>query len=249
MTDWTLKTISDSYEKTKEFRFNNYVVNPHIEALVGDIGGKSLLEVGCGFGRYLEIFNRGNPSNLVGCDVCEHQIELCNQNIKSKNLTLHTLDFCNEDTPRILGENEYDIVYNVFVILYAETLKKTKTFIENSYRCLKKGGKTLICTLDIATASSYPQVFDILNFPVKLLSDEKIYTDGCTVQIEITKDCIVKSYHRDFSTLKKLMEEVGFKNVRKSELFLDEVALMGFSKDELNVIKNSNILLLIEADK
>ena len=157
MTTWKLKPISDAYQETEKFRFNNYVVNPHVENLIGSVADKSLLEVGCGFGRYLEIFNKQNPYRLVGCDISNHQIEFCKTNIKSNNLKLHTLDFCDINSPKILGFEEYDVVYSVFVILYIDSLNKIQRFIENSFKCLKKGGKFLICTLDIASASLHPQ--------------------------------------------------------------------------------------------
>ena len=249
MTAWKLKSISDDYQKTEKFRFNNYVVNPHIENLIGSVKDKSLLEVGCGFGRYLEIFNKQNPYRLVGCDISKNQIELCKKNIKINNIKLHTLDFCDINSPEILGIEEYDIVYSVFVMLYIDSLSKVKRFIENAFKCLKKGGKFLICTLDIASASHDPKVFDILKFPVKSLTDNSTYIDGCPIEIEITESCIVTCYQRDFITLKQLIEMAGFKNVNKRELFLDQIALKEFTNEELNIIKESNILSLITSEK
>lgn len=248
MDSWKVKAIGDSYTKTKEYRFNNYVVNPHIKNLIGNVKGKAVLEIGCGFGRYLEIFYKENPSKLVGCDISTHQVELCKQQIKNSDIGLHILDFSDLKASIILGQDEYDIVYSIFVILYIDTIDKLKIFISNCYKCLKKNGKLLICTLDILRASSYPEIFNILKFPVKSLKDDK-YTDGCPIQIEITDDCVVTSYQRNFDTLKQLMEEVGFKNVRKCDLFLDEIASQAFTDKELDIIKKSNILLLIEAEQ
>lgn len=234
--------------ETKEFRFNNYIINPLIRNLIGEVKDKALLEIGCGFGRYLEILPAESPRKLVGCDISPHQVELCKQTIKNSNIELHVLDFCDFDSPAILGQNEYDIIYNVFVILYIDTLEKLETFIGNCYKCLAQGGKVIICTLDIIRAYAYPEVFNILKFPTKLLGNNE-YIDGCPIQINITNDCIVTCYHRNFDTLKHLMEKSGFKNLRKSNLFLDEIALQGFTEQELNIIKQSNILLLIEAEK
>ena len=140
MEIWKLKNIADSYTKTKEYRFNNYVVNPHIQNLMGNVRGKNLLEIGCGFGRYLEIFYKENPSKLVGCDISAHQLELCKQYIGNSDIGLHALDFSDQNASVILGQDEYDIVYNIFVILYLDNLDKLKTFITNSYKCLKKDG-------------------------------------------------------------------------------------------------------------
>ncbi len=248
MEIWKLKTIANSYSETKDFRFNNYVVNPHVENLIGNVEGKSLLEIGCGFGRYLEIFYRENPSKLIGCDISAHQIESCRGNLDNKDIGLHVLDFCNLKAPTILGENEYDVVYTIFVILYIDTIDKLNAFITNCYKCLKKGGKVFICTLDILSASYYPEVFNILKFAAKPLNNNE-YNDGSPIQISITDDCIVTSYHRNFDTLKQLMGVVGFKNVKKHNLFLDEIALQAFSSEELSIIKKSDILTLIEAEK
>jgi SAM-dependent methyltransferase len=248
METWKLKNIASSYSETKEFRFNNYIVNPHIKNLMGNVKDKNLLEIGCGFGRYLEIFHKENPSKLVGCDISPPQVELCKQNLKNDNIGLYTLDFTLPESAEIVGKNEYDAVYNVFVILYVDTLDKLEEFIKNCYKCLKTGGKLVICTLDILSASHYPEVFNILRFPVKPLKDNK-YADGYPIEIGITDDCVVTSYHRNFDTIKQLMEKVGFNAIKKYDLFLDDIALNSFTKEELDLIKKSNILLLIEAIK
>ncbi|MBX9621584.1 MAG: class I SAM-dependent methyltransferase [Alphaproteobacteria bacterium] len=249
MTAWKSKNITDSYTKTKEFRFNNYVVTPHVMDTIGNVDGKALLDIGCGFGRYLELFSKQNPLKLVGCDISNHQIEVCKKALKDKNIKYYVLDFLDSDTPTTLGQNEYDIVYSIFVILYIDNLEKLQIFIENSYKCLKKGGKFLICTLDISSASAYPEVFEILKYPTKPLTEDGKYIDGCPVETGLTEDCILTTYHRNFSTLKKLMETAGFKDIKKSDIFLDEIALQAFTKKELDIIKKSNILSLIEAEK
>ncbi len=247
MNNWKLRAITDSYRETKEFRFNNYIINPHVKNIIGNVRDKTLLEIGCGFGRYLEIFYADNPLKLVGCDISPYQVELCKENIKNSNIELHVLDFSDVESSAILGQHEYDIVYSIFVILYIDALSKLEIFIKNCYECLKQGGKVVICTLDIISAYSYPEVFDILKFPTKFLKDE--YTDGCPIEISITNDCVVTCYHMDFDTIKRLMEKLGFKNVRKHNLFLKENALQSFTEQEFNLIKESNILLLIEAEK
>lgn len=209
MDAWKLSNIANSYSETKEYRFNNYVVNPHVKSLIGNAKDKALLEVGCGFGRYLEIFQKEHSSKLVGCDISHHQIELCKQYIENDDVVLHLLDFCDSSCPEVLGQSEYDIVYNIFVILYLDTLDQLKMFFANCYKCLKKGGKVLICTLDFSNALFYPEVLSILKLPTRPLYNNQ-YTDGSPIEISITNDCVVTSYQRDFDTLKSLMTEVGF---------------------------------------
>lgn len=249
MKNWQLKTINDAYKKTAKFRNNNYIVNPHIISLIENVKGKTILEVGCGFGRYLEILAKHNPSKLVGCDISVHQIKLCKETIKNNNIEYYVLDFSNTNSPVILGHDKYDIIYTVFVILYIETLDKLKTFFKNCYKCLKKNGKVIICTLDILSASFYSEVFNVLKLSVKPLPPNDKYTDGCPIQIEITENCIVTSYQRNLETIKHLMEQVGFNNIKKYDIFLDEIALKAFNDRELNIIKKSNIFLLLEAEK
>lgn len=249
MKNWQFKTISDAYKKTAKFRNNNYIVSPHIINLIGNVNGKTILEVGCGFGRYLEILSKHNPSKLVGCDISSHQIKLCKETIKNNNIEYYVLDFSSTNSPVILGHDKYDIIYTVFVILYIETLDKLKTFLENCYKCLKKNGKVIICTLDILSASFYSEVFNILKLPVKSLTKNYKYTDGCPIQIEITENCIVTSYQRNLDTIEHLMEQIGFNNIRKYDIFLDEIALQAFTDRELSIIKKSNIFLLLEAKK
>ncbi|HJD64771.1 MAG TPA: hypothetical protein LFW10_01180 [Rickettsia endosymbiont of Diachasma alloeum] len=45
------------------------------------------------------------------------------------------------------------------------------------------------------------------------------------------------------------MKQVGFNNIRKHNLLLDEISLQAFTNRELDIIKKSNIFLLLEAQK
>lgn len=249
MTSWQVKSTTDSYAQTASFRFNNYVVNPHVIDLVGTVQGKTLLDIGCGFGRYLEIFRQYNPSKLVGCDISANQIESCRSKFENDNrVELHHLDFTNVDSIIPLGNNRYDIIYSVFVILYMVTLKEIEGFFDNCYRCLNLDGRMIIGTLDIASATAVPDVFEVLNFPVTALNNNQ-YDDGSPIQIQITDGCIVTSFQRDFTTLQKIMKQVGFKKIKRHPLTLEEPALQGFSKREFELIKQSQIFSLIEASK
>ena len=161
---------------------------------------------------------------------------------------MYNLDFTDNTSSITLGQNKYDIVYSIFVILYLHTLDEVERFLENCYKCLKSDGKVIICTLDILSAITFPEVFNILNLPTTPLKDNK-YDDSYPIQIRITEDCVLTSYQRNFDTLKLIMEKTGFKEVRKHTLFLDDIALKAFTEKELNIIKKSNILLLITAKK
>ncbi|CAH0547949.1 unnamed protein product [Brassicogethes aeneus] len=247
--NWKLKAINTAYKKTTETRYFNYIVKPNVINLIGNTKDKTVLDVGCGFGRYLEILSKHDPSKLVGCDISEHQIQLCKESVQNKDIEYYIVDFSDASSSIALGQNKYDIVYNVLVLLYIETLDKLKTFIENCYKCLKKGGKMVICTSDIKSASFYPEVFNILKLSAKPLTKDNEYTDGCPIQLEIIENCIVTCYQRNFETIKQLMEQVGFTDVRKCDLFLEEISLEAFTDKELNIIKKSNIFLFLEAKK
>lgn len=43
----------------------------------------------------------------------------------------------------------------------------------------------------------------MLKLPTKPLTEDGNCADDCPVEIAITEECIVTSYHRDFNTIKK----------------------------------------------
>ena len=106
----------------------------YLFALLGDLSGKSMLDIGCGTGRYAEEF-AGRNVNVHGIDLSPEMINVANNRRSilatstKKNLTYQVGDARNFES-----EQSYDVVCSLFhVINYQLTVslnnstQRTKT--------------------------------------------------------------------------------------------------------------------------
>lgn len=104
--------------------------------LLGDISGKSVLEIGCGNGHSLEYVSKCGATDLWGLDISANQIVRTQEYLKSKNIDANLI--CSPMEERCgLHNNYFDVVYSIYGIGWTTDLDTTFNLI-NSY--LKDGG-------------------------------------------------------------------------------------------------------------
>lgn len=121
------------YKSDKELTFADL-------ELVGAFVGKSILDVGCGVGHFLQMMKEEETSELHGIDISEECINLAiNHGLNCKCQDFLTID------------GTYDVITMFHLI---EHLLYPRLFIEHSYRMLVPGGLLLIETPAIGTIST-----------------------------------------------------------------------------------------------
>jgi SAM-dependent methyltransferase len=113
----------------------------YLFALLGDLSGKSVLDIGCGTGRYAEEFARRN-ANVHGIDLSPEMIDVANnrrsvlETPTKKNLTYQV-----GDARYFKSERSYDVVCSLFhVINYQLTDEELILFFSTAHDALKPGG-------------------------------------------------------------------------------------------------------------
>lgn len=104
--------------------------------LLGDLSGKSVLEIGCGNGRSLEYAARRGATELWGLDISSNQIARTKEYLETKNITANLICSPMENECG-LPTNYFDAVYSIYGIGWTTDLDTTFKRI-HSY--LKKDG-------------------------------------------------------------------------------------------------------------
>jgi len=103
---------------------------------LGNLTGKSVLELGCGNGRSLEYVNKNGAKELWGLDISEKQVEKTESYLKSKEINAELVCSPMENECG-LPESHFDIVYSVYGVGWSTNLDKTFKAVN---RYLKKDG-------------------------------------------------------------------------------------------------------------
>ncbi|MBD2781718.1 class I SAM-dependent DNA methyltransferase [Xenorhabdus szentirmaii] len=133
-------SIGEHYEK-----FSNTVAQRQSELqdilnMVGDIPGKSVLDLACGYGYFGRELHQRGASKVVGIDISEKMIELAKA--KSK---LHgdNIEFYVQDVSKMeLGE-KFDIIIAAFLFHYAQSTEELESMFQAVAHHLKPSGKLI----------------------------------------------------------------------------------------------------------
>ena len=114
----------------------------------------------------------------------------------------------------------------------------------------KTGRETGFGSLDFSHAvHTCPEAFEVIGMPNYKLLDEGSVEDGSRVQLEVSTEFKVTVYQWSFELLRSILYKVGFRHIRRRALFLDAIALEAYTERELELIKKSELLMFVEAER
>lgn len=105
---------------------------------LGDVGGKSAIDIGCGEGRFSRLLSKLGAT-VTGVDLTEPLIE------KARSTSSHeTYLIGNAETLQGIESNTYDIAVSYIVLV---DLLDFRSAINAAYRILRPGGRFVICNI------------------------------------------------------------------------------------------------------
>jgi SAM-dependent methyltransferase len=129
----------DMYEKYKESSPISLYVQKHtLFNILGDLDGKSILELGCGNGFFTRLLKQNGAAQVVGVDLSEKMLESAIQQETRKPLGIAYVhrDICD------LGQmGHFDMVVAAFLLNHANTKEKLLEMCQNIFLNLKVGGR------------------------------------------------------------------------------------------------------------
>ena len=199
------KKFFDNYIdlRNAENNYNDLIEQPIVFDLVGDVSGKSVLDIGCGYGAMTVKLADAGASRAVGLDVSEMmvgkaKIENPRDNIEYKILSAEALDE--------LGDS-FDVIVSCLAIHYIEDLDK---LFRDVYARLNKGGE-LVFSMEhpMYTASKSAQKWErdengaVIGFTTDNYGDEGVR------HIEWLEKVITKYHHKTETVINALIKS-GF---------------------------------------
>ena len=130
------KFFSGYYElRSRSDNYNELLEQPAMANLLPDLHGKSVLDLGCGFGRNCADFIHRGARRVVGVDISERMLnaaraEQSNEKIEYINMSMTDISQLNE---------KFDFVYSSLAFHYVENFEK---LICGIYNALNDGGFT-----------------------------------------------------------------------------------------------------------
>ncbi|MBD2800426.1 class I SAM-dependent methyltransferase [Xenorhabdus sp. M] len=138
-------SIGESYIQITETIPQRKIEVQTILDMLGDVKGKSILDLACGFGYYGRELRKNGASKVIGVDISEKMIEIAREKsrINGDDIEFYVIDVRN------MGSfGKFDIVNAVWLFNYATSIANLEKMFQVIANNLKLSGKLISYTIE-----------------------------------------------------------------------------------------------------
>ena len=190
------ETFFNEYQKMRDRKLNaNELLEiPTITAMLPDLKGKTILDLGCGSGGMSRFFIENGAKKVVAIDVSENMINAA-KNYNTENIEYKVLPM--ENLSEI--DEKFDLIFSSLAFHYIEDFNK---LISDISKLLNQDGMLLYSqehpvTTALIVPNDGKKYVEIDDKRYYLLSDY----NNVSSRILDWNMCDVKKYHRNFETI------------------------------------------------
>jgi 2-polyprenyl-3-methyl-5-hydroxy-6-metoxy-1,4-benzoquinol methylase len=135
--------IGADYEGFKTLPMARYPEQSSFLDLLGDVTGKSVIDLACGTGFYTRSIRRLGSAEITGVDISQEMID------HAKKLEANDplgIDYAVADVSDLPQRGRFDIATAVYLLNYAFDFSEMERMCQGAHRNLKEGGEFFVLT-------------------------------------------------------------------------------------------------------
>jgi ubiquinone/menaquinone biosynthesis C-methylase UbiE len=221
-------TIAEQYNKYHKSPQSLYIDDYTYFHLLGNVTGKSLLDLACGDGFYTRKFRQKGATRVVGVDLSQKMIELAKQEEAREPLGIEYIvaDVCE------LGQiGSFDLVVASYLLNHAQTKKQLLKICQTIYANLKPSGRFVGINDNVAQSpESYP-ICEKYGF-TKSISES--LAEGVPITLTFSVDgqkFSLYDYYLSRATYEWAFRTAGFKEIRWHQPIVSHEGVQEFGKE------------------
>lgn len=146
--------MADEYEvfTNNEESYSNLIEWKAIKSILPNLKDKSIIDLGCGTGRFSFLFESMSPKSIVGIDLSVKMIEIGLNNAKTKN-SIVKFAYGNIENLSEISTESIDFVFSSTTLHYIENLNNIMKQIN---RILVFGGTCILSVIHPVYSACYP---------------------------------------------------------------------------------------------
>lgn len=155
--------MADEYElfTDHEESYSNLIEWKAIKTILPELKNKSIVDLGCGTGRFSFLFESMNPRSITGIDLSEKMIEIGLNNAKRKKSIVKFVHGNIEDLSDMKLEN-IDFVFSSTTLHY---IKNLNNIMQQINRILTSGGECILSVIHPVYSAYYPILHENRELP------------------------------------------------------------------------------------
>lgn len=144
--------IAEEYKRAKQHSWRLHVEHFTLFKLLGDLRGKSVIDLACGEGFYTRFLKRHGAARVVGVDISQGMIDLARREEESNRLGV---DYLVRDVKHLALDETFDVVVAAYLLNYAQTYDQLLEMCLTISRHLKPGCRFVTVNNDPRHESKY----------------------------------------------------------------------------------------------
>ncbi|NHB63260.1 class I SAM-dependent methyltransferase [Photorhabdus sp. RW14-46] len=179
--------------------------------LAGDIHGKSVLDLACGYGLFSREYRNRGASKVIGVDISENMIAIAKSKSQQygDDIEFHVRNICKMESESF---GKFDIVNAAWLFCHAESLEDLETMFRVIAAHLKPSGKLIAYTVE---PDYRLEKGNYENYCIKILSEEPV-KDTTLVKAEFltTPPSPFTMYRWSREQYQTAIQKAGFKQFK-----------------------------------
>lgn len=246
-TDYNEGRIAEQYKKAKEQPWRARVETYSFMKLIGELKGKTVLDVACGEGHFTRRLRRAGAARVVGSDISERMIALAREEEARAPLGI---EYRVEDARAIVPQQDFDLAVSAWLLVYARDRAELARMCRGLARRLRPGGR-------FVTVTTNPGVYGFQPFPdyrkygFELRLADHVY-EGAPILFTIHLDdssLEIENYYLPVSAYEAAFREAGFRDFAVHGLELAPDPKVGDDRDYWADFLECPIAILIDCVK
>jgi len=238
--------LSDKYDQTKINPLRKYVDEFTLLNVLGNVRGKSVLDLGCGDGHYTRIVKSQGAAQVVGVDISQAMIAHARSQEQQTSLGI---EYRVQDVADLERIGSFDIALAVYLFPYAATRRQLSEMCHSVYRNLKPGGKLVAAIMNPAVAKAelpcYQKYGVTVTAPTGLQDGAAI-----TSSLEIPGGSVDLSvYYWSQAIYEQTLKEAGFQRIVWHPMEVAEEAIQRYGQDYWQTFQAKSLDIVFECYK
>jgi len=242
----TYDAIAKEYQESKLQPWRLHIEHFTLVELLGDLKGKTVLDLACGEGHYSRKVMRAGAADVLGVDISPRMIELAQAEEAKEQLGVRYLV---EDVARLELAETFDVVLASYLFNYARSRNEMLAMALPAYGALKPGGR-------LVAVNNNPDQ------PVETYADSRKYGFIKGVQGELREGTPITytnfqngqsfqfdNYYLSTPTCEEALRTAGFREVCWHPPRVAPVGLQEFGADYWQEFRQDQPVIFIECRK
>lgn len=220
--------IASQYRESKTLPFREYIEWFSYRKMLGDVAGKSILDLACGEGFYSRRLKQAGARKVVGADISASMIELAEAREKKEQLGITYL----VGDALSMGEiGRFDLVVASYLLNYAQTEPQLLRMCQTIAANLKEGGRFVSINNN---PDQPPETFENCRkygFTKRLAGPLE---EGAAIIYEFFREgqkFKIDNYFLKRQTHERAFKQVGFKTISWIKISVSADGIQRFGRD------------------